>query len=287
DSWGKCIAVTNASGEACKDNTVAVQNSIRYRGYVYDKETELYYLQSRYYDPEVCRFINSDDVNFIGATGTVGSYNAFAYCENNPINLIDQNGEFAKWIYNKFKTFKNNIVGIGIQFECSASALGASVGMGVEVIYFTHLKTIKVYAYSPKGIYFDKDDLSKLFNVAKKQLGKPQNLFKSSVSGSVSVSAVVIYSSKGKKFKTDDYLYDFKTYSFTIKYFQCFYSKGSDCIAVGAGGTISSSIVNVSASTSKSYYVYANQFFNYIYSSFQNCYNTIKNYANKAIINRK
>ena len=280
DPWGKVLDEENLTA-------IGELNPFRYRSYYYDSDIKMYYLQSRYYDAEVGRFINCDDVSYIETTESQLTGRIFSYCENNPINLIDQNGEFAKWIYNKFKTFKNNIVGIGIQFECSASALGASVGMGVEVIYFTHLKTIKVYAYSPKGIYFDKDDLSKLFNVAKKQLGKPQNLFKSSVSGSVSVSAVVIYSSKGKKFKTDDYLYDFKTYSFTIKYFQCFYSKGSDCIAVGAGGTISSSIVNVSASTSKSYYVYANQFFNYIYSSFQNCYNTIKNYANKAIINRK
>lgn len=49
----------------------------------------MYYLQSRYYDPEIGRFINADDVNFIGATGTVGSYNPFAYCENNPVNYSD------------------------------------------------------------------------------------------------------------------------------------------------------------------------------------------------------
>ena len=55
----------------------------------------MYYLQSRYYDPEVCRFINSDDVNYIGLAGTVGSYNAFAYCENNPVNNSDPSGDIA------------------------------------------------------------------------------------------------------------------------------------------------------------------------------------------------
>ena len=47
---------------------------------------------SRYYDPEVGRFINSDDVSFIGATGSEISYNPFAYCENNPVNDIDPSG---------------------------------------------------------------------------------------------------------------------------------------------------------------------------------------------------
>lgn len=52
------------------------------------------------YDPEVCRFINSDDVNYIGLAGTVGSYNAFAYCENNPITNADElgYGPWVKWL---------------------------------------------------------------------------------------------------------------------------------------------------------------------------------------------
>ncbi len=92
DSWGKCIAVTNSSGAACSVNTVAVQNSIRYRGYVYDHETGLYYLQSRYYDPETGRFLNADDAEYIGYSGEKLSYNAFAYCENNAVCWLDYSG---------------------------------------------------------------------------------------------------------------------------------------------------------------------------------------------------
>ena len=55
-----------------------------YRGYCYDSYTDLYYLQSRYYDPETGRFINADDTNYLNATGTVLSCNLFAYCENDP-----------------------------------------------------------------------------------------------------------------------------------------------------------------------------------------------------------
>ncbi len=59
DSWGKVVSVTNANGEAMASNSIAMLNSVRYRGYVYDSETGLYYLQSRYYDPEVGRLINA------------------------------------------------------------------------------------------------------------------------------------------------------------------------------------------------------------------------------------
>ena len=283
----RLISVTNASGTELASTNLGVQNSIRYRGYVYDTETGLYYLQSRYYDPETGRFLNADDVDYIGYSGEQLSYNAFAYCENNPIDLVDHNGKFAKWIYNKFKTFKNYIVGFGVQFECSGSGLGVTIGMGVEIIYFPHLKKVKLYGYSPRGFYFDSNDLSNLFSVAKNKLSSPKNLFKNAVSGSISISGVIIYSKKGKNFKSDDYLYDFKTYSFTLKNFQCFYSKGSDCVAVGAGGTISSSVVNISASTSYSYYQYADQFLKNVYDNFAKSFVTIKDYLKKAIVNRK
>ena len=86
DAWGKVLSVIGSNIE------LGNLNPYRYRSYYYDTETEFYYLQSRYYDPEICRFINSDDVKFIGFAGTVGSYNAFAYCENNPIHFSDPFG---------------------------------------------------------------------------------------------------------------------------------------------------------------------------------------------------
>ncbi|MCR4673268.1 MAG: RHS repeat-associated core domain-containing protein [Lachnospiraceae bacterium] len=70
-------------------------NHLLYRGYYYDSETGLYYLNSRYYDPEVGRFINSDDARYLGANGNLNSYNLFAYCLNNPVALSDNSGKFA------------------------------------------------------------------------------------------------------------------------------------------------------------------------------------------------
>ena len=86
DAWGQILSATG---------TMASVNPIRYRGYYFDQETGLYYLQSRYYDPVVGRFINADDAGTLGANGEILSYNLFAYCLNNPVSSIDPNGEFA------------------------------------------------------------------------------------------------------------------------------------------------------------------------------------------------
>ena len=71
---------------------IANLNPFRYRGYVYDTETGWYYLQSRYYDPELGRFISSD-VYLSTGQGIIG-HNAYAYCGNNPVSREDTEGEF-------------------------------------------------------------------------------------------------------------------------------------------------------------------------------------------------
>ncbi|GFZ34395.1 hypothetical protein CSC2_49210 [Clostridium zeae] len=85
DTWGKLISITGS----LKD-TVGVKNPYRYRGYRYDTETGLYYLQSRYYNPEWGRFINADGI--AGQTGELLSHNMFAYCKSNPVNMKDDSG---------------------------------------------------------------------------------------------------------------------------------------------------------------------------------------------------
>lgn len=86
----------NANGNNVSNNTthIANVNPFRYRGYYYDTETGLYYLNSRYYDPEVGRFINADDVQYLGENGDFVNYNLFAYCANNPVDCADFEGDF-------------------------------------------------------------------------------------------------------------------------------------------------------------------------------------------------
>ena len=84
DAWGNIIAMSG---------TLAELNPLRYRGYVYDQETGFYYLNSRYYDPAVGRFISADKYASTGQ-GITG-YNMFAYCGNNPVCATDKSGAFS------------------------------------------------------------------------------------------------------------------------------------------------------------------------------------------------
>lgn len=83
DTWGKVISVSGTLAD-----TVGEQNPIRYRGCYYDTETGLYYLNSRYYDPETGRFVSADVQTEAG--------NLYAYCQNDPVNRSDESGYLSK-----------------------------------------------------------------------------------------------------------------------------------------------------------------------------------------------
>ena len=89
DAWGNVLS-TNVHISSANYSAIAQYNPIRYRGYVYDTETGLYYLQSRYYNPEIGRFINAD-----GAPSTgdgILEKNMYTYCWNCPVLLLDGSG---------------------------------------------------------------------------------------------------------------------------------------------------------------------------------------------------
>ena len=89
DAWGKCII------DASTTNTeLANINPFRYRSYYYDVETGLYFLKTRYYDPEVGRFITIDDISYLDPE-SINGLNLYAYCLNNPIRYSDPNGHSA------------------------------------------------------------------------------------------------------------------------------------------------------------------------------------------------
>ncbi len=87
---------TVTSGVTTLERSIAnAYNPFRYRGYFYDVESGYYYLQSRYYNPTWGRFLNADGVAYLGVGDNLLGYNLYAYCGNNPVNLIDPTGNVA------------------------------------------------------------------------------------------------------------------------------------------------------------------------------------------------
>ena len=88
DSWGNMLNITGSLAAS-----LGKDNPYRFKGYYYDEETGMYYLKSRYYQPEICRFISAD-VYIATELNTNGS-NMYSYCKNNPVMLMDSDGSFA------------------------------------------------------------------------------------------------------------------------------------------------------------------------------------------------
>lgn len=93
---GEYIDISSTSDYTNINNNyifIATLNPFRYRGYYFDTDTGLYYLNSRYYDPELGRFINADSLDNID-TENLNGFNLYMYCADNPVNYFDPNGEF-------------------------------------------------------------------------------------------------------------------------------------------------------------------------------------------------
>ena len=92
DAWGNHKIYDKAGNEIPDDgSTVASINPFRYRGYYWDREFKLYYLKSRYYDPEVGRFISPDSIEYLDPA-SISGMNLYAYCGNNPVMYTDPEG---------------------------------------------------------------------------------------------------------------------------------------------------------------------------------------------------
>jgi len=102
DAWGN-HAVVDANGNDIDSAThIGNKNPFRYNGYYYDVETGFYYLQTRYYDPEVGRFISQDSIDYADPE-TINGLNLYAYCGNNPVTFVDATG------HSKIKKFFRKI----------------------------------------------------------------------------------------------------------------------------------------------------------------------------------
>ena len=123
DAWGK-FQTTVVNSNAVE---IANLNPFRYRGYYYDVETELYFLKTRYYDPEIGRFITIDDISYLDPEA-INGLNLYAYCRNNPVMGYDPNGTFDLWEF--FRGAGNIVTGV-LAIGAGAIVLigGAPIGM--------------------------------------------------------------------------------------------------------------------------------------------------------------
>jgi len=117
DAFGNVTIITDVNG-------IASLNPFRYRGYYFDNETELYYLNYRYYDPSIGRFISPDDISYINPN-TINGLNLYAYCGNDPINYLDPTGHI---IFSLSALIIGTLVGIAIGVGFSVVSQGMTNG---------------------------------------------------------------------------------------------------------------------------------------------------------------
>ena len=143
DAWGTCVVVNNGGAEIADANHIGNLNPFRYRGYYYDVETKLYYLKTRYYDPEVGRFMTIDGIEYLDPE-TINGLNLYAYCGNNPVMRVDENGNaWRHWLLgavavvalvavvvaSAIVTGGASLVAMGVGFAIGATASVVSQGV--------------------------------------------------------------------------------------------------------------------------------------------------------------
>ena len=129
DAWGRPI-----KKEGSLVATLGTVQPFRYRGYVYDEETGLYYLRSRYYDSGVCRFINSDSII---VENIILGQNQYIYSKNDPIQYGDEDGAFWKKLAGIVVGAVTVVASVAIAAACPTplgmAAAGAVMGLGTEI----------------------------------------------------------------------------------------------------------------------------------------------------------
>ena len=134
DAWGRVINTEYSDTlytiwENAYFNAYSIGqlNSLIYKDYYYDKDLELYYLQTRYYDPTVCRFISPDHPDYLDYE-SINGLNLYAYCLNNPVMYADPTGHFALPNWAKWLIGGVVIVGLGIATVFTGGAAGVILG---------------------------------------------------------------------------------------------------------------------------------------------------------------
>jgi len=119
DAWGNCTITLNTNG-------IATKNPIRYRGYYYDQDTGLYYLNARYYSPEWRRFISPDDTAYLDPDSFNG-LNLYCYCNNDPVNYADPSGHMPEWAQRVVCGLAISGLVVATVLTCGVAGAGAAI----------------------------------------------------------------------------------------------------------------------------------------------------------------
>ena len=192
DAWGNILTTTGSMADS-----LGYTNPFRYRGYFYDTETGLYYLNSRYYAPGVGRFINADE--YVSTNQGILGDNGFAYCQNNPVRYGDSQGTFINtvmgavtnalpivvgclfsgteidWPEVMVSALTGAIAGAGVDFAIATAGVGAIAWAGVLGAMSSGIQ----YIYDMKKTNSGFDPIDFTYNVV---TGAAMNLFSFAVS---------------------------------------------------------------------------------------------------------
>ena len=239
DAWGACTVVSAS-------NVIGYANPFRYRGYYYDIENKLYYLNSRYYDPAVGRFINADEskysVTYLNALYT----NLFIYCGNNAVNKTDHIG-----------CASTRLVGVGLQLELNVSWRT----YGLELVWYFEASVRNwrawyipyVYLYGGGGLSADLTSIISKITKNPSLVFNPKSL--TSASASISIFAIFGYSNFRNPSSYEGW---FSGASVTVWNVKAYTAWCGTCFVVGAGLSTS----KFSASTGGTYYALSSTIFN-------------------------
>ena len=135
DAWGN-VSVMDNNGVIISDSGyIGNINPFRYRSYYYDTETKLYFLKTRYYDPEVGRFISPDSIEYLDPE-TINGLNLYSYCNNNPITNVDPNGN--KWWHWVIAAAAIALAVVVSVVSCGSAVpvlVGAAIGAGASAVW--------------------------------------------------------------------------------------------------------------------------------------------------------
>ena len=209
DAWGNHTVEDNSGVEITDTESIAHLNPFRYRGYYYDTETNLYYLKARYYDPDVGRFISMDDIAYLNPEA-INGLNLYAYCGNNPVMHVDENGnawwEFWNW------DWQTILVGVGLVVTAVAAvalsvatfgagtpvAMGIVAGVTLAAGVLTGINGIATIGEGISGGYnFVRDGL---FNEVLGVSDEAYNIYSGVVEGVAIVGSMIlgVYQSTGR-----------------------------------------------------------------------------------------